>query len=106
MTLSSQITTRFRNISTTCKQNKYGSEKRKYIVNLQPINQALVSRIIEDNGYDVFMTKSPEEDFNFQISKLDLKNIPKWLSERFDSILSILTQVILNHSVKNSQECF
>lgn len=65
-----------------------GSEKRKYIVNLQPINQALVSRIIEDNGYDVFMTKSPGEDFNFQISKLDLKNIPKWLSERFDSILS------------------
>ena len=65
-----------------------GSEKRKYIVNLQPINQALVSRIIEDNGYDVFMTKSPGEDLNFQISKLDLKNIPKWLSERFDSILS------------------
>lgn len=65
-----------------------GSEKRKYIVNLQPINQALVSRIIEDNGYDVFMTKSPGEGLNFQISKLDLKNIPKWLSERFDSILS------------------
>ena len=65
-----------------------GSEKRKYIVNLQPINQSLVSRIIEDNGYDVFMTKSPGEGLNFQISKLDLKNIPKWLSERFDSILS------------------
>ena len=65
-----------------------GSEKRKYIVNLQPINQSLVSRIIEDNGYDVFMTKSPVEGLNFQISKLDLKNIPKWLSERFDSILS------------------
>ena len=65
-----------------------GSEKRKYIVNLNSINQSLVSRIIEDNGYDVFMTKSPGEGLNFQISKLDLKKIPKWLSERFDSILS------------------
>lgn len=65
-----------------------GSEKRKYIVNLGPINQALVSRIIDDNGYEVYMTKSSENSINFQISKLDLKNIPVWLRERFDSILS------------------
>ena len=65
-----------------------GSEKRKYIVNTGSINQSLVSRIIEDNGYEVFMTKSPSNSNNFQISKLDLKKIPTWLSERFDSILS------------------
>jgi hypothetical protein len=65
-----------------------GSDKRKYIVNLGPINQSLVSRIIEDNGYEVFMTISPSSKNNFQISKLDLKKIPIWLRERFDSILS------------------
>ena len=65
-----------------------GSEKRKYIVNLNSINQSLVSRIIEDNGYEIFMTKSPSSSNNFQISKLDLKKIPNWLRERFDSILS------------------
>ena len=65
-----------------------GSEKRKYIVNLNSISQSLVSRIIEDNGYKVFMTKNPLKSNNFQISKLDLKKIPMWLKERFDSILS------------------
>ena len=65
-----------------------GSEKRKYIVNTKSLNQSLVSRIIEDNGYEVFMTKSPNDKINFQISKLDLKNIPAWLRDRFDSILS------------------
>ena len=65
-----------------------GSEKRKYIVNLDSKNQSLVSRIIEDNGYEVFMTKDPSSSKNFQISKLDLKKIPTWLRERFDSILS------------------
>ena len=52
------------------------------------MNQSLVSRIIEDNGYEVFMTKDPSNSNNFQISKLDLKKIPMWLRERFDSILS------------------
>ena len=34
------------------------------------------------------MIKSPNDKINFQISKLDLKNIPAWLRDRFDSILS------------------
>ena len=34
------------------------------------------------------MTKDPSSSNNFQISKLDLKKIPTWLRERFDSILS------------------
>ena len=67
---------------------KNGIENRKYIVNISSVNQSLVSRIIEDNGYEVYMTKSREESINFQISKLDLKKIPTWLNERFDSILS------------------
>ena len=65
-----------------------GAEKRKYIVNLDSTNQSLVSCIIEDNGYEVFMTKDPNSSNNFQISKLDLKKIPIWLRDRFDSILS------------------
>ena len=67
---------------------KNGVPKRKFIVDLSPLHQALAARIIEDNGYDATIVQSSEDDEDQAISKLDLKSLPDWLRGRFDSILS------------------
>ena len=64
-----------------------GDSNLLYAVVGEPIFQALISQIIDSNGGDVLIVKSNKKHSNIRISKLDLKNLPPWISERFDSIL-------------------
>ena len=66
---------------------KNGEENRIYIIKGDPIFQALAAHIIELNGGEVLIVKSNESGENTKISKLDLKILPDWISEMFDSIL-------------------
>ena len=58
-----------------------------YIVKGNPLLQALVSRIIEDSGYNIVMASQSNNLPNLPFSKLDLRDLPTWIKGRIDSIL-------------------
>ena len=64
------------------------AENRLYIVNASPLNQAIISRILRDNGNDVVILSKKPVDSNVKISVLDLKILPTWIQSRFNSILN------------------
>lgn len=64
-----------------------GNTNIVYIVKGNPLLQAFVSRILEDNGYNVVMASPIQSLPNMVFSKLDLRKLPTWIKDRIDSIL-------------------